>query len=193
MARHVAFDQAKIIDKAQDLYWQKGYEATSIQDLVQHLEISRSSLYNTFDDKHTLFLRALSNYQEAGIAELHRLVTVYGYGKATIERIFEAALQRVLNDEICKGCFLTNSMVELAKDDTQVAELIMAYQLEMEEVLHQSILAAQDAGEIEEVANPLALARHLDSVLVGLNAIAKTRPDPQVLKDIVAVALSMLT
>lgn len=193
MARHVEFDQAKIIDKAQDLYWQKGYEATSIQDLVQHLEISRSSLYNTFDDKHTLFLRALSNYQEAGIAELHHLVAVYGYGKATIERIFKAALHRVLNDEICKGCFLTNSMVELAKDDTQVAELIMTYQLEMEEVLHQSILAAQDAGEIEEVANPLALARHLDSVLVGLNVIAKTRPDPQVLKDIVAVALSMLT
>ncbi len=192
MARHVEFDQVKIIDKAKELYWQKGYEATSVQDLVEHLEISRSSLYNSFEDKHTLFLQALNHYQQSGLANLHHLVDVYGYGKTTIERIFTSTLEQMLNDTTCKGCFLGNSMVELAKHDVEVAAIVTAYRQEMEDIMQKSILAAQEAGDIEADANPVALARHFYSVLVGLNAIGKTRPDPQVLRDIVEVVFSML-
>ena len=64
MARHKEFDTTKAIEQARDLFWLQGYEATSIQDLVDHLGISRSSLYDTFEDKHSLFLLTLDQYGE---------------------------------------------------------------------------------------------------------------------------------
>ncbi|MEJ0106748.1 MAG: helix-turn-helix domain-containing protein [Bacteroidota bacterium] len=59
MARTKVFDEQMVLDKAMNLFWQKGYNATSAQDLVNGLSISRSSLYDTFGDKHSLFVKAL--------------------------------------------------------------------------------------------------------------------------------------
>ena len=193
MARKIEFDETKIIDKAQEIYWQNGYEATSIQDLIDHLGISRSSLYNTFEDKHTLYLAALTQYQQAGIEKLHSVVAAFGYSKQTIETIFQSTLNQALADSLCRGCFLGNSMVEMAKDDPEVVLLITEYRVEIETIFLRSLVAAQEAGELtNEITNPQAIARHLYSTLVGLNVLSKTNPGQQVLQDIVDVALSLI-
>lgn len=191
MARKIEFDQEKVIAKAQDIYWTNGYEATSIQDLVDKLGISRSSLYNTFEDKHSLYISALALYQQRQIQQLQSAVDAFGYSRQTIETIFRSALDNALAYDLCRGCFLANSMVEMAKHDADVAHLVTGYRIEIEEIFYQS-LVAQTAGELTNVSDPRAVARHLYSTLVGLNVLAKTRPDPQVLKDIVNVALSLI-
>ena len=193
MARKIEFDQEKIIAKAQDVYWTNGYEATSIQDLVDKLGISRSSLYNTFEDKHSLYISALALYQQRQIQQLQSAVDAFGYSRQTIETIFHSALDNALAYDLCRGCFLANSMVEMAKHDTDVVHLVTGYRTEIEEIFYQSLVTTQTAGELlTSVPDPRAMARHLYSTLVGLNALAKTKPDPQVLKDIVNVALSLI-
>ncbi len=169
-----------------------GYEATSIQDLVNKLGISRSSLYNTFEDKHSLYISALALYQQWQIQWLQSAVDAFGYSRQTIEKIFQSALDNILVDDLCRGCFLANSMIEMAKHDTDVAHLVTGYRTEIEEIFYQSLVATQTAEALTSVPEPRAMARHLYSTLVGLNALAKTKPDPQVLKDIVNIALSLI-
>ena len=82
MARHKEFDTTKAIEKARDLFWLQGYEATSIQDLVDHLGISRSSLYDTFKDKHSLFLLALDLYVESTCSQIAAMFNQLGFSKA---------------------------------------------------------------------------------------------------------------
>ena len=192
MARKIEFEQAKIIEKAQDIYWMNGYEATSVQDLVDNLGISRSSLYNTFVDKHSLYIAALTLYQQRAIQQLQSAVDAFDYSKQTIETIFQSALDNALADDFYKGCFLANSMVEMAKHDADVVQLVTEYRLEVEAVFYQSLVTAQASSEQPDWPEPRAVARHLYSTLIGLDTLAKTKPDPQVLRDIVAVALALV-
>ena len=64
MARTKDFDEDEVLDKAMYLFWNQGYNGTSMQDLVDGLGISRSSLYDTFGDKHSLFIKTLENYKK---------------------------------------------------------------------------------------------------------------------------------
>src|SRR3981081_3787453 len=64
MARHKEFDRDEALHKAMEVFWSRGYNAASIQDLVKHMRINRQSLYDTFGDKHALYLLALDRYRE---------------------------------------------------------------------------------------------------------------------------------
>src|ERR1700730_2144482 len=64
MARQKEFDRDEVLHKAMEVFWSRGYEASSIQDLVKRMGINRQSLYDTFGDKHTLYLQALDRYRE---------------------------------------------------------------------------------------------------------------------------------
>ena len=90
MARQKEFDRDEVLHKAMEVFWMRGYEGTSIQDLVKYMGINRQSIYDTFGDKHTLFLQSLDRYREiqsrkvfdvlddrpiAGIDDLHKLLT----------------------------------------------------------------------------------------------------------------------
>ena len=74
MARSVEFNECEIIEKAMNVFWEKGYHATSMQDLVDAMQINRSSLYNTIGDKHCLFMKCVSSYAEAGMEETRQKV-----------------------------------------------------------------------------------------------------------------------
>ncbi len=74
MARTKDFDEQEVLKKAVCLFWNKGYNATSMQDLVDQLGISRSSLYDTYGDKHTLYLKALEEYQQTNGGKLCSIV-----------------------------------------------------------------------------------------------------------------------
>ena len=91
MVRHKEFNIAKAIEKVKDLFWLQGYQATSIQDLVNHLGISRSSLYDTFADKHSLFLMTLDQYEASTCSQQAAMFNQLGFSKATIEQFFKSS------------------------------------------------------------------------------------------------------
>src|SRR5688572_30165055 len=124
MARVKEFDEDMVLDKAVALFWSKGYNGTSAQDLVDHLEISRSSLYGTYGDKRTLFLKSLQRYREKMSGSFIKMIQESEDAEETITEIFKSLLAESRDDSIPKGCFMVNSTVELASFDEEIADLI---------------------------------------------------------------------
>ncbi|HSH40807.1 MAG TPA: helix-turn-helix domain-containing protein, partial [Arenicellales bacterium] len=91
MSRNKAFDETEVLERAMTLFWRKGYEATSIQELVTHTGIQRGSLYATYGDKRRLFLAALDHYCGVIAARRLHVLTAPGSGKAAIRRFFQDA------------------------------------------------------------------------------------------------------
>ena len=91
MARTKDFDENEVLSKAMELFWSKGYNATSMEDLVGGLGISRSSLYDTYTDKHTLFIKALEQYQQMGMMKIREILNSPGTAKETVRKLIEQA------------------------------------------------------------------------------------------------------
>src|SRR5471030_1502621 len=124
MARTKDFDEDEVLGKAIDIFWYKGYNGTSIQDLVDGLGISRSSLYDTYGDKHTLFIKALESYKKSASGDMCGIVSNAASAKEAIRQLLEFTTRILLNDEQHKGCFLVNAEVEVAPHDKEVSDVI---------------------------------------------------------------------
>ena len=191
MARHKEFEREKVLDKAMDLFWRQGYEATSIQDLVNYMGINRGSIYDTFGDKHKLFLAALERYLENFSQKLQRLENS-PTGIAAIREFFLELLDSRTGEKGAQGCMMTNSTIELILDDPETASRIQSQLARMENAFYQALTRAQAQGEISPQHNLRALARFLVSSANGSAVIAKTAPQKEVLEDIINVTLSVL-
>src|ERR1700748_739988 len=106
MARTKDFDENEVLAKAIQIFWHKGYNGTSMQDLVDGLGISRSSLYDTYTDKHTLFVKALESYQNTGAARIQKIINSPGSAKETVKILLDLATNDLLVDKQQKGCFM---------------------------------------------------------------------------------------
>ncbi len=193
MARRKEFDQEQALEQAMQTFWLKGYEATSIQDLVQQMGINRGSLYDTFGDKRSLFLSAIEFYDERIVsAVLQGLVEQPGSPKAAVRDFLRAFVGRAQTDPRGRGCLITNSAVELSPHDPQIKARVAANLNRIESALYQPLRRAQQQGEISAGKDPKALARFLLNTLQGLRVITKVDPDPERVQDIVTTALSIL-
>lgn len=192
MARQKEFDQDKALDKAMTLFWHKGYEATSIQDLVDHLGIGRRSLYDTFKSKHDLFIAALDRYQESANALLATPDVQLAPPKAVIRRMFEMFIDEAVNDQSRSGCFLVNSAVELAGHDDVVAVQVREATQQFEHTFHKLLDQAQKSGELSIPHDLHDLAQFLTNAVFGMRVQAKINPDRQVLTNVMNLTLSIL-
>src|ERR1700748_2100418 len=98
MARTKDFDENEVLMKAMNLFWYKGYNGTSMQDLVDGLGISRSSLYDTYGDKHTLFIKALESYRESVSGKMCNIVTNAVSAKEAIKQLLEMTTLDLIGD-----------------------------------------------------------------------------------------------
>src|ERR1700761_1056657 len=114
MARTKDFDEDEVLDKAMYLFWNQGYNGTSMQDLVDGLGISRSSLYDTFGDKHSLFIKTLENYKKNASAKLEAIIANAPSAKEAVKQLLEYTTRELLSDQQHKGCFMVNAAVEVA-------------------------------------------------------------------------------
>ncbi len=192
MARPKAFDRQEVLDQAIEVFWDRGYEAASIQDLVEHMGINRGSLYDTFGDKHRLFLEALDRYEEAFHAKLFDILSQAGSPRKAIERVFESVVQQCACDSGRRGCLLTNTAVELSGHDNDTADRVRANFTRLESAFFRACQASQKRNEIGGRHDPRALARFLTSSLQGLRVLSKAGPSRAHLRDIVRVIVSTL-
>ena len=123
MARQKAFDKEEVLDKAMYLFWKKGYNGTSMQDLVDHLGISRSSMYDTFGGKYKLFMNALSRYQSRQSLQIDMALTSEEDLKDFLKGFFMGVVDECRQDEERKGCFTVNTSIELAPHDDRSGQL----------------------------------------------------------------------
>lgn len=192
MPRPKEFDRDQVLDLATDVFWKRGYEATSIGDLVAALGIGRQSLYDTFGDKHALYLASLDRYRQrhgGGVAcALDSDVPL----RRAIRSIFEGAIEQLLKDPHGKSCMLVAAVAERCPDDDSVAERFCSNLKNMEQALERRLAKAREDGEIGRHLEPAALARYFVNTLNGLQITGKAIRDRRALLEIADVALAVL-
>ncbi len=192
MARTKDFDEDEVLSRAMNLFWSRGYNATSMEDLVSGLGISRSSLYDTYTDKHSLFIKALENYQQIGYTKMHETANHPGPAKETVRNLIELATEGLVGGKQHKGCFMLNAGVEVAPHDKTVNNLVRSNDQQMEELFYQVIQKGKKNGEIKNRRDPRALSRFFLNTVKGLQVTAKSGPDKSVLDEIITLAVSTL-
>jgi TetR/AcrR family transcriptional repressor of nem operon len=191
MARIKTFDKTNVLDRAVELFWQKGCQGTSMQDLVDHLGISRSSLYDTYGDKGQLFLAALEQYRHQTGAALLAILEGATAAKPVLRQLFEVIIEESLVEQP-KGCLMVNTAVEAPLLDSQVAQVVEENRLEMVAALGRLLERGQSSGEISTRHPARTLAGFVFNTITGIRVSARAKVDHQVLEDIVEVTMSAL-
>ncbi|MDQ0861030.1 TetR/AcrR family transcriptional regulator [Bacillus sp. V2I10] len=190
MARSKEFDEKQALRKAMELFWQQGYEKTSMQELVDYMGIHRRSIYDTFGDKRTLFLSALSHYEELITTEMKKRVDSNLLVKQAIREVFKMVIYPGLN--LPKGCLSVNAAVELSLLDEEIATKIAGMFRKTESLFYELLKHGQKNGEISRRHDPEVLSLFLHNSLVGLRVLVKTEDDNKKLESIVDMTLSVL-
>jgi TetR/AcrR family transcriptional repressor of nem operon len=185
------FTTEAVLSKAVDAFAAKGYEATSIQDLVEAMGINRFSLYEEFGGKHGLFLAALDHYH---LARRNRAVAHFSsQGQAAeVLRDYLRMIYRDARRGGAHGCIMVNSACELAREDPEIAKRISDHFLKLEEIFVNFLGEAKLRGDISTEKDLTALARFLLNVSRGLRVMVTYEKDQEVFDDITNLALGVL-
>lgn len=192
MARLREFKEEDALDKAIEIFWHKGYNGTSAQDLVTYLGLSRSSLYDTFGDKRSLFIKALQRYQKQSLNEVRDILEKSDNIKETIKQIFAQAIIESFQDKITKGCFIVNTTVELAMHDKEIAKIVNENRQNMEDVFYMAVKRGQELGQISTSNDARILARFIFNNYSGIRVLARSAgTEKEVFDDVAKVVLSV--
>jgi TetR/AcrR family transcriptional repressor of nem operon len=174
MPRPKSFDEDAVLDQAAELFWERGYEATSLADLEAHLGLGRQSLYNAFGDKQTLFLKALARYQRVkGEAAMARLESD-GAGLAALRSFFHLNVDTITAPGPRHGCLVTNTISERGALDPDTLQACNHSREALERAFRRALARAQTAGELTRPLDLEATATMLVLQHYGLNVMAKT-------------------
>ncbi|MGA5216252.1 TetR/AcrR family transcriptional regulator [Streptomyces cinereoruber] len=193
MARTKEFDPDAALRAALELFWARGYEATTMADLVEHLGVGRASIYATFGNKHELYLKALDRYAESQDPRLVEELSAPGPALPAVRALVRRfAAEAATEGERLTGCFVTNSAAELGPHDTAVARRVELSWEQLETLLHAALARARAGGELPAGRDPRALARMLLVLLQGVRVVGKASSDPARVRDAAEQALTLL-
>lgn len=192
MPKTKQFDEKEVLVKAREVFCKRGYNGTSMDDLVQATGLSRSSIYDTFGDKHGLFLKSLDQYRNEQQQSVEQQTAKCDSPKKKIRAIFDYYIKDILADKSGNGCLLINVSLEVGSIDKEVATIFQANAEETEQMLSALIKEGQAKGEISKRFTPKALARQFYNSLMGLRVTGTNNPDGDVLREIVKLTLSIL-
>lgn len=186
------FDERRIIDRAMELFWTKGYEATSVSDLTAELCVHPGSLYRTFGDKRALFLRALARYRETQARGLAPALLAGGPVLPRIRAVPVGLIELAAEQEEPRGCLAANSAGELLPGDKDVARGVADVLSDVEAGFLQGLRAAAAQGEIASTLDLAGWAATLTMLVQGLQVVAKADPDPRrLIRGVDAVLASL--
>ncbi len=185
------FDKRVALEKATAAFWTRGFEATSMQDLVECTGVNRASLYATYGDKRSLFMASLKSYDE-GRQDMLAKFEVQFTPREAIRQVFLNFTRDVGQCEN-KGCFVTNSALELASHDEEIRKVVSGAQKDLEAFFVRMIKKGQKVGEIPKRVAPKQAARGLLASLTGLLVLVRSRPERSLLKTIVEDAMDRIS
>jgi TetR/AcrR family transcriptional repressor of nem operon len=186
------FDPEIALDKAMQLFWANGYAATGLNELLAAMEIGRKSLYDTFGNKRTLYIKALDRYSRTVVSEIHRALN--NPDRPALENV--RAVMRDLAAENARpmspGCLLGVSMAQFRTDDAEMAEVLRQHMQRVERAYYTAFAKAQADGELKPTTNVRNLARLFMSAHQGLTLIGRVSETQAVPRGIVDGALAVL-
>jgi TetR/AcrR family transcriptional repressor of nem operon len=186
------FDEDDVVARATDLFWRRGYHATSVRDLGEALGLSASSLYRTFGDKHALFLRALDHYRATDSAEARDQLLRPGPAPEVVRDWLIRMVDLPEEGAAARGCFVVNTATELGADDPTVDERTQAAFGVTREALTEVLQRGRRDGELRADLDVAATAESLFTLVLGLRVRARAGHRPAELRGVIDTAVRSL-
>jgi TetR/AcrR family transcriptional repressor of nem operon len=193
MPRPREFEPEEVLDSAMRQFWERGYRATSVDDLVRATGVKPGSLYTAFPGgKRALFLGSLERYSKLIVPSKLGELEDPGASVAQVRAYFDGLVQDLLTPEGRQGCLLVNSAVESAATDPEVAAVVRGHLARLERCFAIALRTAVRRGEVPDDTDPAARAKGLVATSQGLMVVGKANPDEEVLRAIVDSAFAGL-
>lgn len=192
IGRPLEFDPEIALDAAMNLFWSKGYEHASMQDLLGAMNLSKSSLYQAFGGKQQLFRRCLARYADQFAGQLYQGLAAAPSGRRFIEEFFHSVLDDVAGTFDPRGCLVMNTASEFAQSEPEIAQDVAKSVERFRGALQAAVERAQHEGDIAPERDSRALAAYLVSSMSGLKVQAKAGADANTLKSIIELVLKAL-
>jgi TetR/AcrR family transcriptional repressor of nem operon len=192
MARPREFEESIVLDAAVRQFWQYGYEATSVRDLADSMNITGASLYNAFGDKRSLYKLSLDRYLETIRERIKRLEEGFSPRQAIVA-FLEEIIARSLSDKLRCGCLLVNAALEVAPHDSEFQRIVAKKcWFRLRRFFFRCAVAGQKDGTIMKSQSPEDLAKMLLAILLGIRVLARTRPTRELLQGLVRPVFALL-
>ena len=192
MARAKEFNPEDALDKAMQVFWHKGYEATSMEDLLKAMDLNRGSLYDTFGDKRQLFLKVMDRYCTSFVGPKLSLLDQPGPALPTLHRFINGMIEGGLADPQRRGCFISNTVMELSPHEEEIAGRLRRALKVVEDAFFKVLARAKEQGELKDDKDPRALARFLTTMMQGAVVMIKAGTSADVVKQTTETGLSIL-
>ncbi len=192
MPRTEVFNREQVVAQARDVFWTKGYNGTSMQDLVDATGLNRSSIYNSFGSKMELYQLCLSSYQGSNFEYIQMLFDSAKSPLEGIQKFFANAVVQITTDKKGKGCMIVNCNTEMANQDLDLAHWVGNNQSRMVALFKKAIIQAQEQGQLNTNKDPQVLASYLVSFTQGLRISGTNNKNKKMLQAMVRHVLSTL-
>ena len=191
MARPREFDPDEVLERATQVFWGRGFENASLDELCGATGLNRSSLYAAFGDKRDLYLAALARYEEGSAARI-----AAAFERRPVRKGLAIFLDSLIDSIVAgpgrRGCFIGNCAAEMAHLDRGAAARVRRSLERVESGFRAGLEAARERGELPGTADPAALARFLTAGIQGLRLVGKANPDRAALEQIAAIMLNCI-
>lgn len=173
------------------VFWEKGYEAASIPDLLKAMELSRSSLYETFVDKQTLYVEAIHHYKKIRQNKRNLLINAPS-AKVGIRQYFDKHITSAYDEDLPKGCMITNATIGMDSPDEQLRKLIRDGFEELEQLFYELLSKGQQTGEIDPEKDIKVLSHLFLNLNHSINVISKVKSDKKLSDDMINTLIEMI-
>ena len=192
MSRPKEFSPDNAIEKAMQVFWHKGYEATSMKDLLSAMDLNRGSLYDTFGDKRQLFLKVVDRYCTTFVGSKFCLLDQPGPALPTLRRFIHGMIEGALADPQRRGCLIANTIMELSPHEEEIAGTLRQALKMAEDTFFKVLARAKQLGELKHEKDPRTLARFLTTMMQGTIVMIKAGAPADVVTQSAETALSIL-
>ena len=192
MPRPKEFNPDEAIEKAMQVFWHKGYEATSMEDLLSAMDLNRGSLYDTFGDKRQLFLKVVDRYCTTFVGSKFSLLDQPGPALPALRRFIHGMIEGALADPQRRGCLIANTVMELSPHEKEIAGTLRQVLKMAEDTFFRVLARAKQQGELNSDKDPRALARFLTTMMQGTIVMIKAGTSADVVEQTAETALSIL-
>ena len=192
MARPVEFERDDVLDKAMRAFWNQGFYATSMANLADLTELGSGSIYAAFQSKEGLFLATLDHYGELSVASIEQALSASESPLEAIRAYFRMLAKEAAKPQAQRGCFLVNTVLELARLNPTVQERVNRHFANIESLFRNALDSAQARGELAPDKDPASLATFLMTNIWGLRVLAGTGPQSARTRAVLNQILSLL-
>lgn len=190
--RPLKYEPDVALDATMQAFWRRGYDGTSMRDLLDATGLSKSSFYQAFNSKHEAFRRALSHYCDNVTSNLRSRLRAGDSGWEFIESVLMGAAEEVLSSKDPRGCMIVNVATEFSARDPRISDLIGDGAKRVTQVFVAAVKQAQSEGSIPQDKDASVLGRYLLSSLSGLRTMVKAGTSHRAMTEIVGVIMSAL-